>query len=113
MSFISFSLSSLRSCITVSASLSKHSDNLDAQKRRFLRRDLESCRFFSQYFLTTDQTNNLIIKMYNPFNHTQIWICAYSMVECVFLSMWLAAVPLWGSFGEDGSDESVISSMSE
>lgn len=28
VSFISFSLSSLRSCITVSASLSKHSDSL-------------------------------------------------------------------------------------
>lgn len=38
----------------------------------------------------------------------------YSVLECVFLSMWLVAeVPLWGSLGEEGSDESVISSMSE
>ena len=38
----------------------------------------------------------------------------YSVLECVFLSMWLPAVELlWGSLGEDGSDESVISSMSE
>ena len=38
----------------------------------------------------------------------------YSEFECVFLSMWPEApVPLWGSLGDDGSDESVISSMSE
>lgn len=38
----------------------------------------------------------------------------YSELECVFLSMWPEApVPLWGSLGEAGSDESVISSMSE
>lgn len=38
----------------------------------------------------------------------------YSVLECVFLSKWPeAVVPLWGSLGEDGSDESVISSMSE
>lgn len=34
--------------------------------------------------------------------------------ECVFLSICpVAPVPLWGSFGEAGRDESVISSMSE
>lgn len=39
---------------------------------------------------------------------------AYSELECVFRSTWLLpAVPLWGSLGDDGSDESVISSMSE
>lgn len=41
-------------------------------------------------------------------------MCTYSVLECVFLSMWPPAVELWwGSFGEDGSDESVISSISE
>lgn len=35
-------------------------------------------------------------------------------LECVFLSICAEApVPLWGSFGEAGKDESVISSMSE
>lgn len=38
----------------------------------------------------------------------------YSVLECVFLSMWLVVeVPLWGSLGDEGNDESVISSMSE
>lgn len=40
--------------------------------------------------------------------------CTYSELEWVLLSMRLdAAVPLWLSLGEAGSDESVISSMSE
>ena len=35
-------------------------------------------------------------------------------LEWVFLSMWLpAAEPLWDSLGEEGSEQSVISSMSE
>ena len=41
-------------------------------------------------------------------------VSTYSELECVFLSMWPEAVlPLRGSLGEEGSDESVISSMSE
>lgn len=40
--------------------------------------------------------------------------CTYSELECVLLSMRLdAVVPLWLSLGDAGSDESVISSMSE
>lgn len=36
-------------------------------------------------------------------------------LECVFLSMWPAVEdePLWGSLGEEGREQSVISSMSE
>lgn len=98
VSFISFSLSSLRSCITVSASLSRHSDNLHTQTQ------LSEVTLFVKG------------KVWYYFPACSIWQmrCTYSELECVFLSMWLEApVPLWGSLGEAGSDESVISSMSE
>lgn len=90
VSFISFSLSSLRSCITVSASLSKHSDNLGNHKP-----------WWSTKGWTFTGTTAV---------HHQ----TYSVLECVPLRRWLGAeVPLWGSLGEDGRDESVISSISE
>lgn len=42
-----------------------------------------------------------------------VWV-AYSELECEFLSRGVElAEPLWGSLGEEGRDESVISSMSE
>lgn len=102
VSFISFSLSSLRSCITVSASLSRHSDNLctnQTQQEMFTFTLL--CVFKCFVF-------NIFVFPACDNKSTHSWL------ECVFLSMWPGpVVPLWGSFGEDGREESVISSMSE
>lgn len=65
-----------------------------------------------------NQMKTLHVNHFN--NHAITHLCVnfmpdtYSVLECVFLSMWLVAVvPLWGSLGEDGREESVISSMSE
>lgn len=62
--------------------------------------------------MLNDITLTFSLSLTHTHKHTTPY--TYSELECEFLSMWLEVVdPLWGSLGEEGREESVISSMSE